>query len=49
MVVPVGEENAVQTLRLLTKEADGTVVEKYVIPVRLVPCTRDPDWSARES
>jgi protein-L-isoaspartate(D-aspartate) O-methyltransferase len=42
MVIPVGVENEVQTLRLLTKEADGIVTVKSVIAVRFVPLTRDP-------
>jgi protein-L-isoaspartate(D-aspartate) O-methyltransferase len=43
MVVPVGAENAVQTLRVLTKKADGIVVVSDVIAVRFVPLTRDED------
>ena len=42
MVIPVGGEHEVQTLRLLTKEADGIVTVKNVIAVRFVPLTRDP-------
>ena len=42
MVIPVGKENRIQTLKLLTKGADGTLEEKNIIPVRFVPLTRDP-------
>ena len=42
MVIPVGGEYEVQTLRLLTKEADGILTVKNVIAVRFVPLTRDP-------
>lgn len=42
MVIPVGRENAVQTLQLLVKGADGTLEVTNVIPVRFVPLTRDP-------
>lgn len=41
MVIPVGGQNEVQTLRLLTKEAEGIVQVKSVIAVRFVPLTRD--------
>ncbi len=43
MVIPVGEEFEVQTLRLFIKEADGVLTVKNVIPVRFVPLTRDPE------
>jgi len=43
MVIPVGAENTVQTLRVLTKEADGLVVVSDVIKVLFVPLTRDED------
>ena len=43
MVIPVGAEYAVQTLRLLIKEADGTLTTRNVIRVRFVPFTRDPE------
>jgi len=42
MVIPVGEEDEVQVLRLLVKEADGILTVKNVIAVRFVPFTRDP-------
>lgn len=41
MVIPVGAENTVQTLQVLTKEEDGRVVVSNVIAVRFVPLTRD--------
>ncbi len=37
MVIPVGEDGAMQHLLLLTKLADGTVAERRVLPVRFVP------------
>ena len=43
MVIPVGRENAVQTLQLLYKDADGALEVTNVIPVRFVPLTRDRD------
>jgi protein-L-isoaspartate(D-aspartate) O-methyltransferase len=43
MVIPVGRENAVQTLQLLVKDADGALEVTNIIPVRFVPLTRDPD------
>jgi len=43
MVIPVGEEDEVQVLRLMTKETDGTLTAKDVIAVRFVPFTRDPE------
>jgi protein-L-isoaspartate(D-aspartate) O-methyltransferase len=42
MVIPVGRQNAVQTLQLLIKSADGALDVTDVIPVRFVPLTRDP-------
>jgi protein-L-isoaspartate(D-aspartate) O-methyltransferase len=41
MVIPVGAQDEVQILRLLTKEADGELRVQSVIPVRFVPLTRD--------
>jgi len=41
MVIPVGAENEVQILRVLTKEEDGLVTVSSVIAVRFVPLTRD--------
>jgi len=43
LVVPVGEENAIQMLKVLTRGADGALEEQDIIPVRFVPLTRDPD------
>lgn len=37
MVIPVGEDGAIQHLLLLTRLADGTVAERRVLPVRFVP------------
>ena len=37
MVIPVGDFN--QQLLLITKQADGSVKEKRIIPVRFVPMT----------
>lgn len=42
MVVPVGPVHAVQQLRLIEKDADGTLRTIEVAPVRFVPFTRDP-------
>ena len=42
MVIPVGPVNAVQTLQLLNKDADGDLLVTDIIPVRFVPLTRDP-------
>jgi len=41
LVVPVGAQDSLQVLRLMTKEADGVVRVESVIPVRFVPLTRD--------
>ena len=41
MVIPVGAENEVQTLQVLTKQEDGQVIVSNVIAVRFVPFTRD--------
>jgi protein-L-isoaspartate(D-aspartate) O-methyltransferase len=41
MVIPVGAENDVQTLQVLTKKEDGRVIVSNVIAVRFVPFTRD--------
>ncbi len=43
MVIPVGAENEVQILKVLTKEEDGLVIVSNVIAVRFVPLTRDED------
>ncbi len=41
MVIPVGAENDVQILQVLTKAQDGDVIVSNVIAVRFVPLTRD--------
>ena len=43
MVIPVGAENEVQILQVLTKKEDGLVIVSNVIAVRFVPLTRDED------
>ncbi len=39
MVIPVGETGDVQELRLIEKTAEGSVVERDMLPVRFVPLT----------
>lgn len=39
MVIPVGETQGVQSLRLLIKQDDGSFAEDDVLPVRFVPLT----------
>jgi len=39
LVLPVGEEGGVQDLLVVTKQDDGSVVRKTVVPVRFVPMT----------
>jgi protein-L-isoaspartate(D-aspartate) O-methyltransferase len=41
MVIPVGAEDEVQTLQVLTKADNGQVIVSDVIAVRFVPLTRD--------
>jgi protein-L-isoaspartate(D-aspartate) O-methyltransferase len=41
MVIPVGAENEVQILQVLTKAEDGLMIVSNVISVRFVPLTRD--------
>jgi protein-L-isoaspartate(D-aspartate) O-methyltransferase len=41
LVVPVGAEDEVQMLKVLTKQEDGTLLVENVIAVRFVPLTRD--------
>jgi protein-L-isoaspartate(D-aspartate) O-methyltransferase len=41
MVVPVGAEDQVQTLQVLTKKERGLLLVEDVIAVRFVPLTRD--------
>lgn len=42
MVIPVGPVNAVQQLRLITKDAEGRTREQMISWVRFVPLTRPP-------
>jgi protein-L-isoaspartate(D-aspartate) O-methyltransferase len=42
MVIPVGGRFAVQQLVLLTKDRDGEVATRQLLPVRFVPLTRGP-------
>ncbi|MCH7224506.1 protein-L-isoaspartate(D-aspartate) O-methyltransferase [Haloferula sp. A504] len=39
MVVPIGGENTIQQLTLVTRDADGTIRSEEVAPVRFVPMT----------
>jgi protein-L-isoaspartate(D-aspartate) O-methyltransferase len=41
LVIPVGD--VVQELRVITKGADGKVVEENVLPVRFVPMTGEAE------
>jgi protein-L-isoaspartate(D-aspartate) O-methyltransferase len=41
LVIPVGAEDGVQSLRLLTKDSAGNVAQTDVLPVRFVPFTRE--------
>jgi protein-L-isoaspartate(D-aspartate) O-methyltransferase len=41
LVAPVGAEDAVQSLRVLTKDTAGNIASTDVLPVRFVPLTRD--------
>jgi protein-L-isoaspartate(D-aspartate) O-methyltransferase len=43
LVIPVGAQDEVQVLQVLTKHNDGTVVVSNVIAVRFVPLTRDEE------
>ena len=43
MVIPVGAQDEVQTLQVLTKQDDGVVTVSNVIAVRFVPFTRDDE------
>ena len=40
MVIPVGRPLAVQQLMLITKDANGAVTTRQLLPVRFVPLTR---------
>lgn len=41
LVIPVGTQ--VQSLMLVTKNADGTLINEDIVPVRFVPLTREKD------
>ncbi len=41
MAVVIGEEHEVQQLVLVTKDTDGKLLSRNVLPVRFVPLTRD--------
>jgi protein-L-isoaspartate(D-aspartate) O-methyltransferase len=43
MVIPIGEEDSIQYLMLIEKDADGKVHRRPLMPVRFVPLLRgDP-------
>ena len=42
MVIPVGPAQAVQELRLITKQPDGSISETMIGAVQFVPLTREP-------
>ena len=42
LVIPVGEPDRVQSLRVVEKRPDGTTTTREVVPVRFVPLTRNP-------
>ena len=41
LVIPVGKQNSVQTLRVLEKDENGEIVNRDVLPVGFVPLTRN--------
>jgi protein-L-isoaspartate(D-aspartate) O-methyltransferase len=43
IVIPVGHQWGVQDLLLVTKNPDGTLKKRSMLPVRFVPLTRDTD------
>lgn len=43
MVIPVGPEGGRQTLQVITKEADGSMHTRDVVPVGFVPMVKDTD------
>ncbi|MDP2823631.1 MAG: protein-L-isoaspartate(D-aspartate) O-methyltransferase [Sulfuritalea sp.] len=43
LVIPVGAQHAAQDLVLVTKDADGRVAQRRVLPVVFVPLTGAPD------
>ena len=40
LVIPVGEQSAVQTLQVLEKDRQGNIITHDVLPVGFVPLTR---------
>jgi protein-L-isoaspartate(D-aspartate) O-methyltransferase len=42
MVIPVGQLPGQQSLWLIEKAADGTIIQSQIIPVAFVPLTRQP-------
>lgn len=42
LVIPVGPTGAVQSLQLVSKDLDGRLQARHVLPVRFVPFTRSP-------
>ena len=48
MVIPVGANDAIQYLVLVTKRADGGIDERRVLPVRFVPLVPGPDRPASQ-
>jgi len=41
MIIPVRQPTGFETLMLIEKAADGTLIETEIVPVRFVPLTRD--------
>lgn len=41
LVMPLGGQNETQQLKIITRNKDGTVSERNVLPVRFVPITRN--------
>ncbi|MCH8966794.1 MAG: protein-L-isoaspartate(D-aspartate) O-methyltransferase [Planctomycetes bacterium] len=48
LCIPVGDERGVQSLRLVTKSADGELKTTDLLPVRFVPMTGDARNKSRE-
>ncbi|MCB1102067.1 MAG: protein-L-isoaspartate(D-aspartate) O-methyltransferase [Kiritimatiellae bacterium] len=42
LIIPVGPVGGVQSLRVVSKDLDGSVSDKDILPVRFVPFTRPP-------
>ena len=40
-MIPVGDQGAVQTLKVLEKDARGAIHERSALPVSFVPLTGD--------